>query len=187
MRRLLEGRTTFIVAHRLSTVRDADLIVVLELGRIAEMGTHEQLLEHGGLYRYLCASRRAADARSGARQVAGPVCSCRMSAMSSGGVRGVDDAVRFRNVIHETMVPDLLRIRDAEGLTIDPVPLQIQHCGYEGDQRPKHERNLPLLLEQVRHEPRRVYLWWHLGTVHAGLGQMDQAWATFEHGLQIVR
>ena len=123
----------------------------------------------------------------GARQVAGPVCSCRMSAMSSGGVRGVDDAVRFRNVIHETMVPDLLRIRDAEGLTIDPVPLQIQHYGYEGDQRPKHERNLPLLLEQVRHEPRRVYLWWHLGTVHAGLGQMDQAWAAFEHGLQIVR
>ena len=57
----------------------------------------------------------------------------------------------------------------------------------KGDQRPKHERNLPLLLEQVRHEPRRVYLWWHLGTVHAGLGQMDQAWAAFEHGLQIVR
>lgn len=110
-----------------------------------------------------------------------------MSAMSSGGVRGVDDAVRFRNVIHDTMVPDLLRIRDAEGLTIAPVPLQIQHYGYEGDQRPKHERNLPLLLEQVRHEPRRVYLWWHLGTVHAGLGQMDQAWAAFEHGLQIVR
>ena len=57
MRRLLEGRATFIVAHRLSTVRDADLIVVLELGRIAEMGTHEQLLEHGGLYRYLCAQQ----------------------------------------------------------------------------------------------------------------------------------
>jgi hypothetical protein len=51
------GGTTFIVAHRLSTVRDADLIVVLELGRIAEMGTHEQLLEHGGLYRYLCAQQ----------------------------------------------------------------------------------------------------------------------------------
>ena len=95
--------------------------------------------------------------------------------------------VRFRNLIHETMVPDLLRIRDAEGLAINPVPLQIQHYGYEGDQRPKHERNLPLLLEQVRHEPRRVYLWWHLGTVHAGLGQMDQARAAFEHGLQIVR
>jgi len=85
------------------------------------------------------------------------------------------------------MVPDLLRIRDAEGLTIAPVPLQIQHYGYEGDQRPSTTRNLPLLLEQVRHEPRRVYLWWHLGTVHAGLGQMDQAWAAFEHGLQIVR
>ncbi len=51
----------------------------------------------------------------------------------------------------------------------------------------KHERNLPLLLEHVRHEPHRVYLWWHLGTVHAVLGQMNQARAAFEHGLQIVR
>lgn len=48
--RLLKGRTAFVIAHRLSTIAHADLILVLDQGRIAESGTHQQLIDQGGIY-----------------------------------------------------------------------------------------------------------------------------------------
>lgn len=53
MKEITKGRTTFIIAHRLSTVRNCDLIVVMDKGRIVEMGSHNQLMAQNGYYRFL--------------------------------------------------------------------------------------------------------------------------------------
>ena len=57
--RLLEGRTSFVIAHRLSTVRDADLLIVLENGRLVEQGSHDDLMKRQGLYFYLVSQQLA--------------------------------------------------------------------------------------------------------------------------------
>ncbi len=57
--RLMEGRTSFIVAHRLSTIQEADVILVMKAGKIIEKGTHEELLEKGGFYTELYNSQFA--------------------------------------------------------------------------------------------------------------------------------
>jgi len=53
LQRLMEGRTSIVIAHRLSTIKEMDRIIVIQDGKITEMGTHEELLRNGGLYSHL--------------------------------------------------------------------------------------------------------------------------------------
>jgi ATP-binding cassette subfamily B protein len=62
LERLSEGRTTIAIAHRLSTVRDADQIVVLDQGRVVEVGTYDELLASGGKFAALVAGDRPLEA-----------------------------------------------------------------------------------------------------------------------------
>jgi ABC-type multidrug transport system fused ATPase/permease subunit len=62
---LKRGRTTLVIAHRLSTIRSADRILVLDRGRVAESGTHQQLLSLDGFYSALIAAQLRTLARSG--------------------------------------------------------------------------------------------------------------------------
>ena len=58
--KLVDGKTLIVIAHRLSTVKDADRLYVIKDGDIAEQGTHEQLLEKGGLYSSMWAAHISA-------------------------------------------------------------------------------------------------------------------------------
>jgi ATP-binding cassette subfamily B protein len=62
MKFVMQGRTTFVIAHRISTVKTADLVIVLEEGRIIQMGTHDELIAHEGHYRDVCAAQLSDDA-----------------------------------------------------------------------------------------------------------------------------
>jgi ABC-type multidrug transport system fused ATPase/permease subunit len=62
MKFVMQGRTTFVIAHRISTVKSADVVIVLDEGRIIQMGTHDELIAHEGHYRDVCAAQLSDDA-----------------------------------------------------------------------------------------------------------------------------
>ena len=65
MQRLIEGRTTFAIAHRLSTLKNANRLFVMDKGKIVEMGTHDELLKRKGIYYSLVMAQRTMAKRKG--------------------------------------------------------------------------------------------------------------------------
>ena len=88
--RLMEGRTTFMVAHRLSTIRDSDLILVVNHGAIVEQGTHDELLDAGGLYAELHDAQHGAPRRQAAAVIGADGLSELTKAIAEGRERGGD-------------------------------------------------------------------------------------------------
>jgi tetratricopeptide (TPR) repeat protein len=95
--------------------------------------------------------------------------------------------IRFHGAIHETMLPDIERLVSEQGCEVTETPAQIDHFGYEGDQNAKHRRNQPLLERQLRDDPERIYLWYHLGIVRKGLGDAAGAEAAWAQGVAVAR
>ncbi len=95
--------------------------------------------------------------------------------------------IRFRGVIHETVVPDLQRITAAEDAVITDAPMAIEHLGYEGNLDAKHRRNHPLLRRAVEADPARIYLWHALGEAERGLGDAAAAERAWRQGLAVLR
>jgi ABC-type cobalamin/Fe3+-siderophores transport system ATPase subunit len=102
LERLMEGRTTFMVAHRLSTVASADLILVVDGGRLVEQGSHEQLLARGGLYAELHEAQTGARGRAAA-------------AVSSDGLSELTGAVAGGGEIAGRALSELAQAMAAEG------------------------------------------------------------------------
>jgi hypothetical protein len=94
-----------------------------------------------------------------------------------------DPRIRFRGRIHETMVDDILALSALEDAPVTHTAIEIDHLGYDGDQSHKHLRNLPLLREAVRVDPRRIFLWLHLTETLAALGETEAARLAAQKGL----
>ena len=92
-----------------------------------------------------------------------------------------DPRIRFHGAMHEPFLPDVHRLVAAGAGRIGASSLALDHIGYDGDQSHKYDRNLRLLQKQLRADPSRAYLHWHLGTLHRDAGrpfEAEQAWQT---------
>jgi glycosyltransferase involved in cell wall biosynthesis len=98
-----------------------------------------------------------------------------------------DPRLRFEGVVHESMFPSIRRLIAAEGGHMLDCDLTIDHLGYDGPQTHKAERYLRLLAHATEGNPERIYLWWHLGSIHRDLGRIGEAETCWRRGLALAR
>jgi tetratricopeptide (TPR) repeat protein len=85
------------------------------------------------------------------------------------------------------MLPAIRHVAASDGLRIAHSELGVDHVGYDGDQRRKHERNVPLLRARLQAEPVHVFSWHHLGRALEALGDVEGAVAAWWRGIEVVR
>lgn len=98
-----------------------------------------------------------------------------------------DPRIRFKGAMHETIIPALHALTAAGAGVIGASDLTIDHIGYDGDQSHKLARNLRHLQIEIRDNPNRVYLWWHLGCVYRDLGRLADAESAWIKGIELAR
>jgi tetratricopeptide (TPR) repeat protein len=98
-----------------------------------------------------------------------------------------DPRIRFHGVIHETMLPDLLAVAARERRRILPSAVRIDHLGYDGDQRRKRLRDVPLLHARLAATPDHVYSWNHLAHALEDLGDAEGARAAWLRAIDAAR
>jgi glycosyltransferase involved in cell wall biosynthesis len=98
-----------------------------------------------------------------------------------------DPRVRFWGDMHEKIIYGLVRVGEADGRSIDICDLILDHVGYQGDQRRKYERNLPLLEAQVAIEPSNIFNWRHLSQVLIGCGRLEEGERALEQAVDLAR
>jgi glycosyltransferase involved in cell wall biosynthesis len=98
-----------------------------------------------------------------------------------------DPRIRFAGLMHEQVVDAIHAAAREDGRPIADWPgLRLEHVGYDGDQAHKHERNLPLLEAQLRHDPSNIYNWRHLAQVLEALGRPREARSARERALTLT-
>lgn len=98
-----------------------------------------------------------------------------------------DPRIRFRGVIHERLYETVNEVCRTDGLEIGRSEITLRHFGYEGGQRHKIARNIPLLRDYLASDPSRVYCWWHLGEMLLFAGDEDGAAEAWLSGIEVAR
>ena len=98
-----------------------------------------------------------------------------------------DTRIRFHGVIHECMRDGVDAVCHDDGLEIGSCSVSLHHFGYEGGERHKISRNVPLLREYLAKDPSRVYCWWHLGQMLLSAGDEVGAAEAWESGIAAAR
>ncbi len=98
-----------------------------------------------------------------------------------------DPRIRFEGIIHETVLPSIMRVCGEDGLAIGDSIIEVDHAGYDGDLARKHRRNLPLLEKHAAALPENTFLRYRLGVTRKALGDTEGAEREWRAAVDTVR